>query len=81
MSPQRATSQPTPAEPTPAQPPVVEPTPAEQTLTTPVTPPVNDVTAAEQKKKRGTAVRVFVYVAVTHLWAALLIAMFAIGRR
>ncbi|WP_377269827.1 DUF6126 family protein [Peterkaempfera sp. SMS 1(5)a] len=38
------------------------------------------VQVAEQKKKRATAIRVFVYVAVTHLWAALLIIMFAVGR-
>ncbi|MCD0484017.1 DUF6126 family protein [Streptacidiphilus sp. ASG 303] len=37
--------------------------------------------SAERSRRRGTAVRVFVYVAVTHLWAALLIAMFAVGRR
>jgi hypothetical protein len=37
--------------------------------------------AADRRKKRATAVRVFVYVAVTHLWAALLLAMFAVGRR
>ncbi|MFF4651146.1 DUF6126 family protein [Streptomyces sp. NPDC001380] len=47
----------------------------------PLTPTPTPDASAERSRRRGTAVRVFVHVAVTHLWAALLIAISAVGRR
>lgn len=46
----------------------------------PAAPEQSAVQNIERSKKRATAIRVFVYVAVTHLWAALLLVMFAVGR-
>ncbi|MFJ6212543.1 DUF6126 family protein [Streptomyces sp. NPDC092296] len=51
---------------------------ADTTTGTPTGAP--SVREVEQKKKRATTIRVLIYVAATHLWAGLLLLMFAVGR-